>query len=169
LGIARFECEKRKVDMSAIPTVSVVLGSKSDEGHVEATTGLLDRFGVCWEKKILSAHRQSEKLHEYVRTAQDKGVKLFIAAAGLSAALPGVIGSITSLPVIGLPIPSGTLKGIDALLSMVQMPGGIPVATVGLGSNGSKNAAVLAAQILALSDDVVAGKLREYRDEMKNA
>lgn len=155
--------------MSAAPTVSIVMGSKSDESHLAATTGLLDRFGVSWEIVVLSAHRQPEKLHDHVRAAEAGGVRLFIAAAGLSAALPGVIGSISNLPVIGLPIPGGTLKGIDALLSMVQMPGGIPVATVGVGSNGSKNAAVLAAQILALSDEAIAGKLRDYREELKNA
>lgn len=155
--------------MSTTPMVSIVMGSQSDEDHVKATTALLGRFGVAWEKEVLSAHRQPEKLHAYVRDAESRGVRLFIAAAGLSAALPGVIASITLLPVIGLPVPGGVFKGIDALLSMVQMPGGVAVATVGLGSNGSKNAAVLAAQILALSDDAVAGKLRQYREEMKNA
>jgi len=92
---------------------------------------------------------------------------VFIAAAGLSAALPGVVGSISQRPVIGLPIPGGALAGIDALLSMVQMPGGIPVATVGVGSNGSKNAAILAAQILALADAKVAERLRVYREELR--
>ena len=149
-------------------TVSIILGSRSDEDHVRATRDLLDRFGVDWELQIISAHRQGERLHEYVREAEASGTKLFIAVAGLSAALPGVIGSISQLPVIGLPVPGGALKGIDALLSMVQMPGGIPVATVGVGSNGSRNAAVLAAQILALTDDAVAANLREYREEMKN-
>jgi len=144
------------------------MGSKSDGDHLESTTALLDQFGVTWEKVVLSAHRQPEKLHAHVQAAVAGGVRLFIAAAGLSAALPGVIASMCNLPVIGLPIPGGTLKGIDALLSMVQMPGGIPVATVGVGSNGSKNAAVLAAQILALSDQTIASRLREYRDQMKN-
>lgn len=144
------------------------MGSKSDDDHLESTTALLDQFGIKWEKTVLSAHRQPEKLHDHVRAAQAGGVRVFIAAAGLSAALPGVIASLCNLPVIGLPIPGGTLKGIDALLSMVQMPGGIPVATVGLGSNGSKNAAVLAAQILALSDETVAARLRDYRNQLRN-
>jgi 5-(carboxyamino)imidazole ribonucleotide mutase len=147
-------------------TVSVIMGSESDKDHLQDTTKLLDRLGISWEMKVLSAHRQGEKLHAYVREAQSSGVKLFIAAAGLSAALPGVIGSITTLPVIGLPVPGGALGGIDAMLSMVQMPAGVPVATVGVGSNGAKNAAVLAAQILALSDDDVAGKLHGYREEL---
>ena len=155
--------------MSNTPAVSIVLGSKSDRAHVESTTALLDRFGVTWEMKFLSAHRQPEKLHEYVHRAEKNGAKLFIAVAGLSAALPGVIGSMSRLPVIGVPVPAGVLMGIDALLSMTQMPGGIPVATVGVGSNGAKNAAVLAAEILALADDAVAAKLVEYREEMKNA
>ena len=154
--------------MSTSPAVSIVMGSKSDDSHLDATTELLDQFGITWEKTVLSAHRQPEKLRDHVRAAEAAGVRVFIAAAGLSAALPGVIGSLCSLPVIGLPVPGGTLKGIDALLSMVQMPGGIPVATVGLGSNGSKNAAVLAAQILALSDENVAARLREYRDQLRN-
>jgi 5-(carboxyamino)imidazole ribonucleotide mutase len=146
-----------------------VLGSKSDKNHVTPTTELLDRFGIQWEMKFLSAHRQPEKLHEYVAGAGKRGVKLFIAVAGLSAALPGVIGSISRLPVIGVPVPAGVLKGVDALLSMAQMPGGIPVATVGIGSNGAKNAAVLAAEILSLDDGAVASKVDAYRDEMKNA
>jgi 5-(carboxyamino)imidazole ribonucleotide mutase len=154
--------------MATSPSVAILLGSKSDLKHLEATTALLDRFGVSWEQNVISAHRQPEKLHEYVRAAEAGGVKVFIAAAGLSAALPGVIGSISSRPVVGLPIPGGALQGIDALLSMVQMPGGIPVATVGVGSNGSKNAAVLVAQILALSDESVAAKLSEYREELRN-
>jgi 5-(carboxyamino)imidazole ribonucleotide mutase len=150
-------------------TVAIVLGSKSDKDHVTSTTELLDRFGIEWEMKFLSAHRQPEKLHAYVGDAERAGVRVFVAVAGLSAALPGVIGSMSRLPVIGVPVPAGALKGVDALLSMAQMPGGIPVATVGVGSNGAKNAAVLAAEILALADDAVAGKLDAYREEMKNA
>lgn len=154
--------------MTKSPTVAILLGSKSDEDNLHPTTDLLDRFSVDWEMHVISAHRRPEALHEYVRAADKGGTRIFIAAAGLSAALPGVIGSISSRPVIGLPIPGGALHGIDALLSMVQMPGGTPVATVGVGSNGAKNAAVLAAQILALSDEVVAKKLAAYRDELRN-
>jgi 5-(carboxyamino)imidazole ribonucleotide mutase len=140
-------------------TVEIVLGSPSDQDHVKHTTDLLDRFGIEWGMKAVSAHRQPDKLHAHVRRAEKEGARVFIAVAGLSAALPGVIGSISRLPVIGVPVPAGALKGIDALLSMVQMPGGIPVATVGVGSNGAKNAAVLAAEILALSDKAVAESL----------
>lgn len=154
--------------MAKTPRVAILLGSKSDEGHLKATTDLLDRFQIDWELKVISAHRQPEQLHEYVRAADAGGTQIYIAAAGLSAALPGVIGSLSSKPVIGLPIPGGALNGIDALLSMVQMPGGIPVATVGVGSNGSKNAAILAAQIIALADAKVAERLRAYREELRN-
>jgi len=153
--------------MGTSPRVAILLGSKSDEGHLKPTTELLDRFGIEWELKVISAHRQPEALHEYVRRADAGGTLVFIAAAGLSAALPGVIGSISLHPVIGLPIPGGALNGIDALLSMVQMPGGVPVATVGVGSNGSKNAAILAAQMIALSDPKVAKTLSVYRDELR--
>ncbi|HXV14829.1 MAG TPA: 5-(carboxyamino)imidazole ribonucleotide mutase [Candidatus Krumholzibacteria bacterium] len=153
--------------MAKAPRVAILLGSKSDEGHLKATTDLLDRFQIDWELKVISAHRQPEQLHEYVRAADAGGTLVFIAAAGLSAALPGVIGSISQKPVVGLPIPGGALAGVDALLSMVQMPGGIPVATVGVGSNGSKNAAILAAQIIALGDPKVAERLRAYREELR--
>ena len=154
--------------MAKSPRVAILLGSKTDEGHLRATTELLDRFQIEWELKVISAHRQPEQLHEYVRAADAGGTQIFIAAAGLSAALPGVIGSLSQKPVIGLPIPGGALQGVDALLSMVQMPGGIPVATVGVGSNGSKNAAILAAQIVALGDAKVAERLRAYREELRS-
>jgi len=144
-----------------------VMGSKSDEGHLEPTLKILDELGIPWEKRVLSAHRQPDELRAYVRETEGKGARLFIAAAGLSAALPGVIASHTLKPVIGVPVPGGPLGGVDALLSIVQMPGGIPVATVGLGSHGSKNAAVLAAEILALSDETVRERLRQYREGLK--
>jgi len=147
--------------------VSIVMGSKSDEGHLEPTLKILDELGIPWEKRVLSAHRQPDELRAYVRETEGKGARLFIAAAGLSAALPGVIASHTLKPVIGVPVPGGPLAGVDALLSIVQMPGGIPVATVGLGSHGSKNAAVLAAEILALSDETVRERLRQYREGLK--
>ena len=147
--------------------VSVVMGSKSDESHLEPAFKILDEMGISWEKRALSAHRQPDELCAYVRDAEGRGARLFVAAAGLSAALPGVIASHTEKPVIGVPIPAGPLGGMDALLSIVQMPGGVPVATVGLGSHGSKNAAVLAAEILALSDDAVRERLRHYRESLK--
>ena len=147
--------------------VSVVMGSKSDEAHIEPAFKLLDEFGIKWEKQILSAHRQPDELRRYIEDADARGIAVFIAAAGLAAALPGVMAAHTLKPVIGIPVPGGPLKGIDALLSIVQMPGGIPVATVGIGSNGPKNAAVLAARILSLSDGAIGKKLQEHRDSMR--
>lgn len=153
--------------MSDKPVVSIVMGSKNDESHLEHTFKILDEMGIAWEKRVLSAHRQPDELRAYVGEAEARGVRVFIAAAGLSAALPGVIAAHSSKPVIGVPVPGGPLAGVDALLSMVQMPGGIPVATVGLGSHGPKNAAVLAAEILALADESLRVKLRRYREGLK--
>ena len=147
--------------------IAIVMGSKNDEVHIEPTLRLLDEFGLAWEKHAISAHRQPDKLREYVREAEKNGVKIFIAAAGLSAALPGVIAAHTQRPVIGVPVPGGPLGGMDALLATVQMPGGVPVATVGLGSHGAKNAAILALEILALSDESLSEKLRQYREKLQ--
>ena len=133
---------------------------------MKPTFKLLDDFGVGWEKRVLSAHRQPDKLRAYLAEAENSGVRVFIAAAGLSAALPGVVAAHSLRPVIGVPVPAGPLRGVDALLSMVQMPGGLPVATVGVGSHGPKNAAVLALQILSLSDTSALETLRQYRDEL---
>src|SRR5512139_1183658 len=113
--------------MTAKPVVSIVMGSKNDEGHLEHTFKILDDMGISWEKHVISAHRQPDELRAHVVDAESRGVRVFIAAAGLSAALPGVIAAHTARPVIGVPIPGGSLAGVDALLSMVQMPGGIPV------------------------------------------
>jgi len=153
--------------MASDAVVSIVMGSKSDEGHLEPAFKILDELGVPWEKRALSAHRQPDELREYIASADANGVRVFIAAAGLSAALPGVIAAHTLKPVIGIPVPGGPLKGIDALLSIVQMPGGIPVATVGVGSHGPKNAAVLAAEILGLSDAALLKKLHAYREGLR--
>ncbi|NIM19013.1 MAG: 5-(carboxyamino)imidazole ribonucleotide mutase [Candidatus Latescibacteria bacterium] len=150
------------------PLVAVVMGSKSDEEHLKNLFLQLDSLGIPWEKRVLSAHRQPKKLSAYVKDAEQKGILLFIAAAGLSAALPGVLASLTLRPVIGIPVPAGPLQGVDALLAIVQMPGGVPVATVGLGSNGPQNAAHLAARILALGDEALSIKLREFRDAQES-
>ena len=142
------------------------MGSASDDEHLASAYKLLDEFEIAWEKKVLSAHRQPDKLREYLVASRDRGIKVFIAAAGLSAALPGVVAAHTVQPVIGVPVPGGPLKGMDALLSIVQMPGGIPVATVGVGSHGPKNAAILAAEMLSLADVNLAGRLRAYREKL---
>jgi 5-(carboxyamino)imidazole ribonucleotide mutase len=152
--------------MSKNPVVSILMGSQSDDAHLESTYKLLDEFAVAWEKRVLSAHRQPDKLRDYLMESEGRGIKIFIAAAGLSAALPGVVAAHTLRPVIGIPVPGGPLKGVDALLSIVQMPGGIPVATVGVGSHGPKNAAILAVEMLAVNDDGVLQKLRQYRQKL---
>ena len=141
------------------PVVGIIMGSKSDLGVMEGCTAELEALGVPYELVIASAHRTPEKVHEWASTAADRGIKVIIAAAGMAAALPGVIAALTPLPVIGLPIDS-SLQGQDALLSIVQMPPGIPVATVGI--NAGLNAAVLAVRILALSDPDVAARYNDY-------
>ena len=140
--------------------VAVVYGSTSDESVMQGAFDILSEFGVEFENAVISAHRQPEKTAEFAKTAAGKGIKIIIAGAGLSAALPGVIASHTTLPVIGVPV-DVKLEGLDALLSIMQMPPGIPVATVGI-DNG-KNAAMLAMQILALKDEELAKKLKEAR------
>lgn len=140
--------------------VGIVLGSSSDWPTVEACYKQLQEFGIEAEVRVLSAHRTPDKLREYVVDGQRRGVAVFIAAAGMAAALPGAIAAHTIRPVIGIPVPSAPLQGIDSLLSMVQMPPGVPVATVTIGPAGAKNAAILAAQILALGDPQLAERLQ---------
>jgi phosphoribosylaminoimidazole carboxylase PurE protein len=148
-------------------SVLIVMGSKSDMEVMEGAAKLLDSLGIPRKMRIASAHRTPDAVEEIAKGAKESGVGVIIAGAGYAAHLAGVIASMTTLPVIGVPIASSDLKGIDSLLSTVQMPPGIPVATVGIGSAGAKNAALLAAEILALSDDKIAKKLDEYRREMR--
>ena len=142
-----------------------MVGSSSDLPIVKEAYRLLRDFGVEVEVRVLSAHRTPEELKEYVKEADEKGVEVFIAAAGKAAHLPGVVAAHTTKPVIGLPIPAKHLYGIDALLSIVQMPPGVPVATVGVGE--ARNAALLAVQILSLKYGELAEKLKEYREGMR--
>lgn len=141
--------------------VSIVMGSQSDLNEVIPAVDLLKEFKVGFEARVLSAHRTPKELAEYVEGAAKKGVKVFIAAAGGSAALAGVIASHTILPVIGIPIETKSLKGLDSLLSTVQMPSGVPVASVAIGN--AKNAALLALEILAINDKKIAEKLKATR------
>lgn len=145
--------------------VAVIYGSNSDEEVMQGAFDVLDEFGVEFESAVLSAHRQPDKTAEFAKTAANKGIKVIIAGAGLAAALPGVIASHTTLPVIGVPVAGGSLNGIDALYSIVQMPKGIPVAAVGI--SNAKNAALLAIQILALSDSNLSKKITEYRKNFR--
>ncbi|MGQ0606963.1 MAG: 5-(carboxyamino)imidazole ribonucleotide mutase [Chloroflexota bacterium] len=148
-----------------MPTVAVVCGSRSDLPTLKGCFDLLDRYGISWEASVISAHRQADALHAYVAGAEGSGVQLFIGAAGLAAHLPGVLASLTAKPVIGIPLDGGSLGGADALYAVVQMPPGVPVATVAIGSAGAKNAAHLAARILALSDSTIADHVSAFRTE----
>ncbi len=147
--------------------VGVIMGSDSDFLTVKEATELLKKLKIGFEVKVLSAHRCPEELASYVQSAPHKGIKIFIAAAGGAAALPGVVASFTNLPVIGIPIETKSLKGLDSLLSIAQMPGGIPVACMAIGVAGAKNAAILAAEILAVSDKRIESRLKEYRKKMR--
>ena len=143
--------------------VGIVMGSKSDEQTMAKATALLDELGIGYELVVSSAHRNPERTAEYARQAAGRGLRVLIAGAGLAAALPGVLAAQTLLPVIGVPLAAGALQGIDALYSIVQMPPGIPVATVGI--DNARNAALLAAQILALGVPAVADAVRAYRQQ----
>ena len=147
--------------------VAVIMGSKSDSDVMEACTIELDKLGIKYEVKVSSAHRNPDGTKRYVEEAEKRGVKVFIAGAGMSAALPGFVASLTTRPVIGIPIDSGLPGGFDALLSMVQMPPGLPVATVAVGKAGARNAAILAAEILGVSEDAVTDRLLRMREEWR--
>ena len=151
-----------------MPLVGVVMGSQSDEAIVRETSTVLDDMGVDHEVVVMSAHRTPEKVMEYTQSARERGIEVLIAAAGGSAGLPGVMASWTTLPVIGIPIPSSDLKGVDALYAIAQMPPGIPVACVAVGSWGARNAAFLAAQILGIKHEEIREAYDEYRRGLKS-
>ena len=146
--------------------ISILMGSQSDLDTVKETVAVLKDFKVGFEIKVLSAHRTPKELARYVEGAPKRGVKVFIAAAGMSAALAGVIAAHTILPVIGIPIESKTLKGLDSLLSTVQMPPGVPVASMAIGRAGAKNAAIFALEILGTADNKIQAKLAVFKKEM---
>lgn len=148
--------------------VAIIMGSESDMGTVQAGIAVLKEFKVGFDVKVLSAHRTPKELAAYVAAAQKKGVKVFIAAAGGAAALAGVIASHTTLPVIGIPIETKSLAGLDSLLSTVQMPGGIPVACMAIGNAGAKNAGLFAIEILAAFDPGLQKKFIRYRSRMRS-
>ncbi|HEY48902.1 MAG TPA: 5-(carboxyamino)imidazole ribonucleotide mutase [Dehalococcoidia bacterium] len=152
-----------------MPLVGVVMGSKSDAGTMQPALDVLDQLGIEYEVSVISAHRTPEKARQYGTSARERGLEVIIAGAGGAAHLPGVLASWTSIPVIGVPISSGEIKGLDALLSIVQMPAGIPVACVALGSAGAKNAALLAAEILGLKDDKIREAYEKYRRELSGS
>jgi 5-(carboxyamino)imidazole ribonucleotide mutase len=147
------------------PLVGIIMGSTSDWDTMRHSAETLDELGVAHETKIVSAHRTPKRLYDYAHSARDRGLKLIIAGAGGAAHLPGMAASMSSLPVLGVPIESKALKGIDSLLSIVQMPAGVPVGTLAIGKAGAINAALLAAAILAAEDEALAGRLEAWREK----
>jgi phosphoribosylaminoimidazole carboxylase PurE protein len=150
------------------PLIGIVMGSDSDLAVMEEAGKVLDSFGLGYEITIASAHRSPDKTREYIHSAEKRGIRIIIAGAGWAAHLAGVIAAETTMPVIGVPIDSSPLLGIDSILSTLQMPSGIPVATMALGKGGAKNAAILAVQILAVSDKSLQNKLKAYKKKMAN-
>jgi len=146
--------------------VGIVIGSKTDEQYIQPAIEILKDFKIDYELSIISAHRKPNKVRQYAVEALDRGFEVIIAAAGSAAHLPGVVASWTSLPVIGIPLPTSDLKGVDSLYSIVQMPGGVPVACVGIGSAGAQNAALLAAQMLGIKYDRIKRALEEYKQKL---
>ena len=151
-----------------MPLVGVVMGSASDESVVQETVNTLDQLGVDYEVRVMSAHRTPERVQEYATTARDRGVEVLISAAGGSAALGGVLASWTTIPVIGIPLASSELKGMDALLATAQMPPGIPVACMAVGTWGARNAAFFAAEILGLKYEAIREAYEKYRRGLRD-
>jgi len=149
--------------MNEAPLVGIIMGSTSDWETMRHAARVLDELGVPHETKVVSAHRTPQRLYDYANSAADRGLKVVIAGAGGAAHLPGMAASMTHLPVLGVPVESKALKGVDSLYSIVQMPGGVPVGTLAIGKPGAINAGLLAAAILATSDDALAGRLKAWR------
>lgn len=155
--------------MSDNPLVGIIMGSQSDWEIMKNASDILDELDVSRETKIVSAHRTPDRMVDYAKTARDRGLKVIIAGAGGAAHLPGMVASHTTLPVLGVPVESKALKGMDSLLSIVQMPGGIPVGTLAIGAAGAKNAGLLAAAILGTTDDKIAKALEDYRQKQTDS
>ncbi|MBK8848518.1 MAG: 5-(carboxyamino)imidazole ribonucleotide mutase [Bacteroidetes bacterium] len=157
----------RKPEKEVDPVVGVIMGSESDKAIMQAASDILLRFGIPHEMEIVSAHRTPEHMYNYAFTARGRGLKVIIAGAGGAAHLPGMVASLTTLPVIGVPVKSSnSIDGWDSMLSILQMPNGVPVATVAL--NAAQNAGILAAQILSLSDEKIAQQLRDFKNELRD-
>ncbi|WP_077324452.1 5-(carboxyamino)imidazole ribonucleotide mutase [Virgibacillus siamensis] len=150
-----------------MPQVGVIMGSISDWETMQHTCAMLDELGISYEKDVISAHRTPDEMFDYAKTARNRGLKAIIAGAGGAAHLPGMVAAQTTLPVIGVPVQSKALSGLDSLLSIVQMPGGVPTATVAIGRSGAKNAGILAAQMIGAFDEDVAERLAASRKSMK--
>ena len=147
-----------------MPKVGIIMGSDSDLPVMRKAAEFLDKLGICYEISIVSAHRTPERMYNYAKTARERGIRVIIAGAGGAAHLPGMTASLTALPVIGVPVESKSLKGEDSLLSIVQMPPGIPVATMAI--NGAENAGIMAASILGASDELIYNKLAQYKQDL---
>ncbi len=152
--------------MKKKPSVAIVMGSQSDLETLRDAAGILEKFDIAHEIRVISAHRTPEAARSFALSAEERGIRVIIAGAGKAAHLAGVLASLTTLPIVGVPMTTSDLGGLDSLLSMVQMPGGIPVATVAIGKAGAKNAGLLAVAMLALSDDDLKARLKQYRKEM---
>lgn len=155
--------------MTTTPPIAIIMGSTSDWPTMENAANILDALDVSYEAQVVSAHRTPDRLFEFSKTAKEKGFKVIIAGAGGAAHLPGMVAALTPLPVLGVPVQSKALSGLDSLLSIVQMPGGIPVGTLAIGSSGAKNAALLASAILALSDEALSARLEHWREAQTEA
>jgi len=149
------------------PVVAIVMGSRSDYEIMKESAKILNHFGIPYEVRIISAHRTPDRAHSFATTAEEQGIQLIIAAAGKAAHLAGVLAALTTLPVLGVPMTTSDLGGLDSLLSMVQMPTGIPVGTTAIGKAGAQNAALLAVAILALADPQIRAELKTYRQQMR--
>lgn len=154
---------------AAAPSVGIIMGSRSDWPTMQLAAEMLDALGVSYETKVVSAHRTPQRLYDYAETAKGRGLKVIIAGAGGAAHLPGMAAAMTPLPVIGVPVRSKALSGLDSLLSIVQMPKGVPVATVAIGEAGAANAGLLAAAMLATTDEGLAGRLDAWRKQQSDA
>lgn len=155
--------------MNGAAPVAIVMGSRSDWATMKGAAEALDALGVTYDQRVVSAHRTPERLFAFATGARDAGVKVIIAGAGGAAHLPGMIAAMTDLPVLGVPVQATALFGLDALLSIVQMPAGVPVGTLAVGSPGARNAGILAARILALSDPALAARVAEHRTQQTEA
>jgi 5-(carboxyamino)imidazole ribonucleotide mutase len=155
--------------MASQPVIGIIMGSQSDWPTLRHAAELLDELGVAYETRIVSAHRTPERLYSYAKAAEGRGLKVIIAGAGGAAHLPGMAASLTALPVLGVPVQSRALSGLDSLLSIVQMPAGVPVGTLAVGEAGAVNAGLLAAQILALGDDALAQRVAAWRQARTDA
>ena len=160
---------ERIYEISPKPLVGIIMGSKSDFETMQEAMKVLEQLEISYEASVVSAHRTPDKMFEYAEAARNRGIKVIIAGAGGAAHLPGMVAAKTTLPVIGVPVQSRALNGLDSLLSIVQMPGGIPVATVAIGKAGAKNAGLLAASLLSTSYQEIAVHLENYRKEMTDS